>query len=124
MSGGVRSLFAFWQGGYGEGEIRYGVRSLFAVWQGGYGKRQAVSGSISASLDATEIADSLESTATVSSRRPVSGGGFLRPRLRQRPLEPIIAHLDALERPDTLESEVTLGLNPVEMDNNLLLMAA
>lgn len=84
-----------------------------------------LSGAISASLDATEAADTLTSSATVSVVvQPVFGGSsrYL-PFLMPRP-DPIVAHLDVTERPDTCEATATLGFDPVAMDNDLLLLAA
>ncbi len=85
-----------------------------------------LSGAVTASLDATEAADTLTSSATVTVvDQPVSGGGISRPRPFPMLLhQPIIAHLDVTERPDTCEATATLGFDPVAMDNDLLLMAA
>ncbi len=77
---------------------------------------------ISASLDATESADTLESTASHPQVSFV--GGFSVPSMPMPRLPTIIAALVATERGDTLESTVELGFDPVAMDNDWLLVAA
>lgn len=80
---------------------------------------------ISATLDATEAADTLASSATVPVQNEFVFGGGLLPRPWQ-PLrfETIVAELDVKERGDTCESTATLGFDPVVMDNGWLLVAA
>ena len=85
----------------------------------------SASGAITCTLDVTEAADTLESTATLSVPTIFGGVAVHRPRRVQRPqLEPIHASLYATEIGDTLEAFVTLGFDPVAMDNDLLLIAA
>lgn len=93
---------------------------------GFYGPVTIISaGDIHASLDVTEAADTLESTATLSVPIIFGGVAVHRPKRIQRPqLEPIHASLYATEIGDTLEAFVTLGFDPVAMDNDLLLVAA
>lgn len=78
---------------------------------------------ISAALDVTEAADTLESTADVAAEVGADFPGVLR-RRRRIAFEPIFAGLDVTEKPDTCEAFAELGFNPVEMDNSLLLIAA
>lgn len=86
-----------------------------------YFRQETEAGSITASLDQTEAADSLESSAVVS--QVVLTIGSTRP-LRNRRLKTITVRLEATERRDTCESLVEFGPSPIEMDNNLLLLAA
>jgi hypothetical protein len=81
----------------------------------------AASADITATLDATEAADTLVSSATLPVEEGVFGS-FAVPRFFPR--DPIIADLDVMERGDTLQSTVTLGFDPVAMDNDWLLVAA
>jgi hypothetical protein len=92
---------------------------------GFYGPVTITSGGINAILDATEAADTLESTTTITVVEEVDQGfGGPRHRVIRPRLEPIVAVLDIRERPDTCEATATLGFDPVAMDNDLLLIAA
>ena len=76
---------------------------------------------ITANLDALEAGDTLVSVAAIPVITII--GGLSRPGLLKF-LPTIYADLDVTERADTCISTATLGPNPVELDNNLLLLAA
>lgn len=81
-----------------------------------------LSDAITATLDATEVADALSSSVTV----PVEEsrfGGFSVPYF-PRFYPPIFADLDVKERPDTCEATATVSFDLVAIDNDLLLLAA
>jgi hypothetical protein len=82
---------------------------------------------IVADLDALESGDSLQSGATATVSETFLGGSISRPmRLPFKfPRRPTIhGDLVVKERGDSCSSIATLGPNPVDMDNDLLLVAA
>lgn len=74
-----------------------------------------------ADLDAFEAGDSAQFIATVPEVITIIGG-FGGPQLPKLP--PIYGDLKARERGDSCIFVATLGPNPVELDNNLLLLAS
>lgn len=92
----------------------------------GYFGPESQEGDVTAVASITESGDVLFATATSDASHTFSGGSFSRPYYRPEgpKLRAITASLSVQEQGDSCSATVELGPSPVDIDNNLLLMAA